>query len=194
MILPVRFIRLCHRSFPTREIPNHFSRNMFPFSCVPSADYVIALGHWIIHTHEILERPKNTGYAYEGIISAYAVAKNRLEESNGEDTRAQDAINDFSWTIDKGLYSLTSWQVGGPLAGKNKFLLNHPTNEEIAIGGVMNARNLAPLRIDTTQHQMHALMMALNTVYLDGDQPVPGEGDDEDGIDNSDNADAAETA
>jgi hypothetical protein len=43
--------------------------------------------------------------------------------------------------------------------------VKHPTDEKIAIGGVMNASNQAPLRIDTTQHQMHALIMALDTIY-----------------------------
>ena len=58
-----------------------------------------------------------------------------------------------------------SWQVGGPLAQTNKFLKKHPTKEKIAIGGIMNAKNKAPLRIDTTQHQMHALMMALESLF-----------------------------
>jgi hypothetical protein len=58
-----------------------------------------------------------------------------------------------------------SWQVGGPLAHTNKYLVKHPTDEKIAIGGIMNAKNLAPLRIDTTQHQMHAVMMALETLF-----------------------------
>ena len=58
-----------------------------------------------------------------------------------------------------------SWQVGGPLAHTNKYLKKHPTDEKIAIGGIMNAKNLAPLRIDTTQHQMHAVMMALETLF-----------------------------
>lgn len=54
---------------------------------------------------------------------------------------------------------------GGPLAHTNKYLKKHPTDEKIAIGGIMNAKNLAPLRIDTTQHQMHAVMMALETLF-----------------------------
>lgn len=119
-------------------------------------DFVIMLGHWIIHTHEILYRKRNTGYAYEGIISAYEIAKSRGLEA---------ATSNFEATIDKGLHSLCTWQVGSPLAHENRFLVEHPTTEAIAIGGVMNAKNEAPLRIDTTQHQMHALMMALASVY-----------------------------
>jgi hypothetical protein len=43
--------------------------------------------------------------------------------------------------------------------------VDHPTKEKIATGGIMNAVNQAPLRIDTTQHQMHAVMMAMTIVY-----------------------------
>jgi len=119
-------------------------------------DYVVMLAHWMIHTHDVMGRPKNTGYAYEGIVSAYMVAKNRDH---------QEAMNDLEYTIDRGLYQLTSWQVGGPLASENPFLVKHATTEKIAIGGCMNAKNEAPLRIDTTQHQMHAVVMAIESVY-----------------------------
>jgi hypothetical protein len=87
-------------------------------------DYVIVLGRWIIHTHVILDRRKNTGYAYEGIISAYTVAQARDHKT---------ALTDFAYTIDKGLYSLTQWQVNGPLAHLNPFLIKHPTDDRIAI-------------------------------------------------------------
>jgi UDP-N-acetylmuramoyl-tripeptide--D-alanyl-D-alanine ligase len=119
-------------------------------------DYVIMLGHWIIHTHEILDRPKNTGYAHEGIISAYTIAKARNHP---------DALQDFAYTIDKGLYRLTQWQVGGPLAHENSFLESNPTEEKIAVGGIMNGRADPSIRIDTTQHQMHSLMLAATLVY-----------------------------
>jgi hypothetical protein len=119
-------------------------------------DYVIVLAHWIIHTHLILDRPKNTGYAFEGIVSAYTVAKARGHKQ---------ALGDFAYTIDKGLYKLTQWQVAGPLAHENSFLVKHPTDEKIAIGGIMNGRKDSNIRIDTTQHQMHSLMLASSLVY-----------------------------
>lgn len=119
-------------------------------------DFVLMLSHWIIHTHEILLRPKNTGYAFEGIISAYEIAKDRKDE---------DMLQRLQVVIDQGLYKLSTWQVGGPLADKNPFLVKHPTSEKIAIGGIMGSKDGGDLRIDTTQHQMHALIMALTTVY-----------------------------
>lgn len=119
-------------------------------------DYVLSLAWWMIHTHKTLERQRNTAYAYEGIIHAY-----RLAQSRGH----QAALNDLEYTIDTALYKLISWQVGGPLASKNKFLVAHPTNDPLAIGGVMNHKSEAPLRIDVAQHQTHAVQLALQYVY-----------------------------
>jgi hypothetical protein len=72
-------------------------------------------------------------------------------------------------------YKLTSWQIHGPLADKNEFLKKNPTTDEWAIGGVMNkakpAKRPKPtttyheLRVDVTQHQMHAVTLALRYVY-----------------------------
>ena len=122
-----------------------------------AGDYVVALAHWILHVHNVLNRTRNTGYAFEGILSAYNVLQARSDNPK--------ALEDITFAIDAGLYKLTTWQVGGPLAHENAFLRKHPTDETIAIGGVMNHHKQAPLRIDTTQHQMHAVIMALDAVY-----------------------------
>jgi UDP-N-acetylmuramoyl-tripeptide--D-alanyl-D-alanine ligase len=121
-------------------------------------DFVIIMAHWVIHGHRILRRNRNTGYAFEGIISGYEIARLRGHYR---------AYGYFMRTIDIGLHKLTTWQVGGPLADENDFLVEHPTDEAIAIGGVMNAQHESTLRIDTTQHQMHAVMMAMDTLYSD---------------------------
>ncbi len=54
--------------------------------------------------------------------------------------------------------------------------MSHPTQDEWAVGGVMNkdspARRPRPattyheLRVDVTQHQMHAVSLALHHIYL----------------------------
>ena len=121
-------------------------------------DCILALAWWMIHVHKTLERTRNTGYAYEGIIHAYHLAKNR---------NLKAALNDLAYTIDTGLYKLTSWQVGGPLQHRNRYLSQHPTGDPLAVGGIMNHRQQAPLRIDVTQHQMHAVILALRYVYTE---------------------------
>ena len=60
---------------------------------------------------------------------------------------------------------INRWQVNGPLSHTNEYLVKHPIDDVLANGGVMNARNQAELRIDTTQHQMHALIMADEFIY-----------------------------
>jgi UDP-N-acetylmuramoyl-tripeptide--D-alanyl-D-alanine ligase len=122
------------------------------------ADAVLALAWWQLYTHKTLMKTRNSAYAFEGLVHAY-----RLAKSQGDARAAADLAR----TIDKGLYRLTSWQVGGPLAERNSFLRGHPTSDPLAIGGVMNERNKAPLRIDVAQHQMHAVILALKTIYTE---------------------------
>ncbi|MCK4501256.1 hypothetical protein KAU11_12215 [Candidatus Babeliales bacterium] len=118
------------------------------------SDIIIDLADWMIDVHRTLERTRNTAYAYEGIIHAYEISRICEDEFH---------IDKFKCTIDEGLYKLTSWQVGGPI--QNEYLLNHPTTDILAIGGVMNHKEEPPLRIDVAQHQMHAVLLALRYVY-----------------------------
>ncbi len=115
-------------------------------------DYNLALAWWMIHTHKTLDRTRNTGYAYEGLIHAYRVARKRQHQA---------AMDDLAYTIDRGLFQLASWQLGGPLQSHNRFLTEHPTDDPLAVGGIMNHRREPLLRIDVVQHQMHAVMLAL---------------------------------
>jgi len=119
------------------------------------AGRVIELADWMIDTHRTLGRARNTAYAYEGIVHAYELAR-----------RAGDADHaaKFGRVIEAGLAKLTSWQVGGPTA--NAFISSHPTDDPLAIGGVQNHRSEAPLRIDVTQHQMHAVILARRYYFL----------------------------
>ncbi len=120
-------------------------------------DYVVNMAWWMIYTHRTLQRTRNTAYAYEGIIYAYQIANAR---------KYGTAVNTLSFTIDKGLSKLTSWQVGGPLESKNKFLSSFDQFPSVAIGGIMNHRKEPTLRIDVTQHQMHAVILALKYSYV----------------------------
>ena len=117
---------------------------------------VMELADWMIHTHHTLWRTKNTAYAYEGIIHAYEVAKIKGNTINQKKYRQ---------VIDKGLNKLTKWQVNGPQP--NVFLKRNPTDDSLASGGIMNSRKDPDLRIDVTQHQAHALILALKYVYTE---------------------------
>ena len=129
-------------------------------------DAAIALGWWMTHTHRTLSRHRNHAYAIEGLISAWRVANLRGD---------YEASADLLFTLDRSLYKLGQWQIGGPLASKNKFLKKQDKFDDMASGGVMNARKPSKqpvrkdvahqLRIDVTQHQMHATTLALEEVY-----------------------------
>ncbi|HKY40089.1 MAG TPA: hypothetical protein VJN18_29340 [Polyangiaceae bacterium] len=116
-------------------------------------DTLLRLADWMIDEHDTLWRFRNTGYAYEGIIHAYAYAKQR-----GDTPR----VEKYACVIDVGLSRLLSWQVGGP---RGSSFANRGAGDRLALGGVQNEARAAPLRIDVTQHQSHATLLALRYVY-----------------------------
>ena len=116
-------------------------------------DTVLRLADWMIDEHDVLTRTRNTGYAYEGIIHAYALAKQR-----GDGVRQAK----YRCVIDLGLEHIMSWQVGGPVS--NRYTAT-ASGDPKAVGGVQNAAFEPALRIDVTQHQMHATQLARQYVY-----------------------------
>lgn len=131
------------------------------------ADVGLSLGWWMIHTHRTLSRRRNHAYAVEGLIANWRIANLR------GDVAAQ---TDLLYVLDRSLHKLFQWQIGGPLAEKNKWLGAQGKDDPLAFGGIMNARKPSgadvkkdvshQLRIDVTQHQMHATTMGLDHVYV----------------------------
>ena len=115
----------------------------------PDFRRIVEAADWMIDVHHVLRRSKNTGYAFEGIVSAYEVARMRGDAVHAEK---------FACVIEDGLAKLTSWQVGHPLA--NEHVQKADAADALAVGGVQNSADEAPLRVDTTQHQMHAVILA----------------------------------
>jgi hypothetical protein len=116
-------------------------------------NFLLDLADWQIDVHKTLTRQRNTGYAYEGLIPAYDWARRR------KDPRADK----LACVIDLGLGRLLGWQVGGPLA--SSFTRGVSPDDRLAVGGIQNEALASPLRIDVTQHQMHALIYAKELVY-----------------------------
>ena len=107
------------------------------------ADWTLAMATWMMDTHEILTRTKNTGYAFEGLASAYEVARLTGDEV---------LQNKLQMTIDTGLSKLRSWQITD-------------SADPYAQGGIRNEAEGETLRIDVAQHQMHATILALKFIY-----------------------------
>lgn len=101
---------------------------------------------WMVDVHRTLERTRNTGYAYEGIVPAWEWAR-RI----GDDETARK----LACVIHRGLRKLCSWQLGHPLAPAA--LRSAPARFH---GAVQNHRKESALRVDVTQHQLHALILA----------------------------------
>jgi UDP-N-acetylmuramoyl-tripeptide--D-alanyl-D-alanine ligase len=116
----------------------------------PYGDWLMGLADWILDVHHVLDRPKNTGYAFEGLVSAYAWAK------SVHDPRASK----YECAIHNGLATLLSEQVGHPRAADLG-----ATDDPKALGGVQNGLAEPALRIDVTQHQMHATILAIQHLF-----------------------------
>lgn len=115
----------------------------------PYGGWLLSLADWILDVHKVGDRARNTGYAYEGVVSAYAWAK------AVKDPRAEK----YFCAIHRGLAGLMSWQVGHPRATALGVA------DDKSLGGVQNHATEPPLRIDVTQHQMHATMMAVEHLF-----------------------------
>ncbi len=118
-------------------------------------DWLLELSDWMLDTHNVLERQRNTGYAFEGIVHAYAYAARRGDQAHA---------TKLGCAIERGLEKLTSWQVGSPIA--NDFLREARVTDPRALGGVQNHRSEPKLRIDVAQHQMHAVMLTLRYYFV----------------------------
>lgn len=116
---------------------------------------LVDFGLWQVNVHDLLSRTRNIGYAFEGLVPAYLLAT-ELEDDGGE------AAEVLGCAIDQGLRMVSAMQLGHPLAQGVAREAGESAAEvpERFRGGVQNSLDLAPLRIDTTQHQMHAVLMA----------------------------------
>ncbi|NQU22280.1 MAG: hypothetical protein HQ567_13440 [Candidatus Nealsonbacteria bacterium] len=120
------------------------------------ADRAIEMALW--KAGRLSDTPKyNASHAYEGLASAWEIA--RLSGNK----EAQKTIGE---KIESGVPILLTWQVGGP--APNQFLRDNPPKDKKAIGGVMSGPEDPLLRIDVTQHQMHALLLVRR--YVLGDE------------------------
>jgi UDP-N-acetylmuramoyl-tripeptide--D-alanyl-D-alanine ligase len=125
------------------------------------AGRAVDLAVWMVDVHKTLVRTRNTGYAYEGIVPAWDLA--------GRLGRTADR-GKLDRTIRAGLYKLCTWQVGSPAANA-ELRARRPATDR-ALGGAMNRRFDPVLRNDTTQHQLHALLLA-GRIYFGRSVPAP---------------------
>lgn len=108
---------------------------------------LVDFGLWMVEVHKVNRKSLNTGYAFEGLIPAFNMARK---------LGLQDAQGVLGCAIDEGMRRVTSMQLGHPLASG---LAAQAPAVDRTKGGVQNGFETSGLRIDTTQHQMHAVIM-----------------------------------
>lgn len=120
------------------------------------ADDGLGLADWMMEVHGLGRSSGNEGYALEGLAAAQALARAR-----GDARRARK----IECAVVEGLRRLTGWQVGHSLAAP--FLRDAPPGDLQARGGVQMKEEGDRLRVDVTQHQMHALLLAREAGLLE---------------------------
>ncbi len=122
-------------------------------------DGVLALTWWQLLDHKLLDRQGNTGYAVEGLVSAFILAQKAGREHDAQ------VIKD---AIDVVLARIMTWQVGGPFHKFNPFFKEWDGKiPDKAFGGITSAQDSGYIRIDIVQHQLHAMLMARKYIYQD---------------------------
>ena len=121
-----------------------------------AAQATLAMAWWQIYDNKLEARGGNTAYALEGLIAAWRIAKARKDQKNMGLIRP---------VIERCLGRLMIWQVGGPFLKLNPYLTNLPRIHPKAYGGITSALNSNIIRIDNVQHQLHAMLLALQYLY-----------------------------
>lgn len=122
-----------------------------------SAEGSLALTWWQIYENCVEYREGNTGYAVEGLVSAWRIAQQQQREEDAAIIRA---------TVERILGRLLTWQVGTVRSKYNQFLVFwQEKGSKRAFGGVLAVRNSGYIRIDNVQHQLHAMLLARRYLF-----------------------------
>ncbi len=152
---------------PDSELTKQFSQ----WGCQAFAEYVeagwkdsdlvgdaaLALAWWLIHEHKVAQLRANMSYCVEGLIAAYRVARKR------GDAESMTALRKY---IDFMLTKAITYQIGGPLQDWNPYFKGVKP-DAASFGGIVWVPNGHVIRIDNIQHQLHAMLLALELFYPD---------------------------
>ena len=152
-----------------QDLDSEETKGFFQWGCMAFAEYVeagwkdadliadaaMALAWWQIHEYRVQLRRGNTAYAVEGLLAAYRVARFR------HNTADMDRLRNVAIEV---LQRLIPWQIGGPLQEHNPFLRSRRV-PALALGGVMSQSDSGIVRIDIVQHQLHAMLMAVDLIF-----------------------------
>jgi len=112
------------------------------------APRLLQYADWMVAKQEHAAAKGNSGYAFEGLIPAYLVSLDQDDKKRS---------NRLACVLRTAMHKLNGMQVGHPKA--RSLASQAPQDDERAQGGAQNALDSSALRIDTTQHQVHAILM-----------------------------------
>lgn len=111
-----------------------------------------AYAWWLIHGNKLEERTGNTGYSVEGLLGVYSIFDANGDKENAAKIRA---------ITERIMARLLTLQCGSELSKYNSALSKIIKFPENAEGGIIAADDDPTVRIDTHQHQMHAMLLML---------------------------------
>lgn len=114
----------------------------------------LELADWMIDGYRVLEHGGNNAPSYQGIVYAYELARRAGDGARAEKYRRAALA---------GLQRLSRWQVGSRL--QNHFIRSKAPHSPLALGGVQMAPRQPMLRVDVTQRQLHALLVARRYLF-----------------------------
>ncbi|MDD4097196.1 MAG: hypothetical protein PHC30_00360 [Lentisphaeria bacterium] len=123
-----------------------------------AAQAALAMSWWLLYDNQLESRQGNTAYAVEGLVGAWRAARKR------GDTDSMAVLRETSERI---INQLVTLQYGGPYQDFNPFLKSLPRVKPHSFGGISAARDSAVVRIDVHQHQTHAMLMILNSFFVE---------------------------
>ncbi len=115
-------------------------------------DASLSYAWWLIHETSLERKNGNTGYSLEGLIGVYNIQKSSGNKVNADKIRG---------VIERVMSRLLTLQCASPLASHNGALSSISKLPEGAEGGIISSDFEPTVRIDTHQHQMHAMLMML---------------------------------
>ena len=113
-------------------------------------DSAFSLSWWLIFENDLVHRQGNTGYAIEGLIAAWRIAQTHALPDE------QKILQETALTVMSRLMPL---QFQGPFMQFNPVLSNLTTAPPLSEGGITNSLDDLEVRIDTVQHQTHAMLL-----------------------------------
>lgn len=120
-------------------------------------DGALSLAWWLIYGHSFETRNGNTGYAIEGLVSSYYLARKH---------GLQEEMKILRKAIEDTLARLMTWQVGGPFESYSPLLTAWKGKiPPRCFGGITSTADSGYIRIDVVQHQLHAMMLARKHIF-----------------------------